>query len=52
MKNTNKWRLNNMLQNKQQITRVSKMKSKYAQMQKKKKERNESATTPNLWDSV
>ena len=48
IKNTNTWRLNNMLLNKQQI------------MEEVKKEieicietnENENMTTPNLWDSV
>ena len=48
MKNSNIWRLNNMLLNNQQITEEIKKKSKYAY----KSNENENTTTQNLWDTV
>ena len=44
MKNTNMWRLNNMLQNNQQITEEIKI---CIEMNE-----NENTTTQNLWDTV
>ena len=44
IKNTNIWRLNNMLLNNQQITKEIKI---CIEMNE-----NENTTTPNLWDSV
>ena len=48
IKNTNLWRLNNMLLNKQQITGEIKKKIKLCI----ETNENESTTTQNLWDSV
>ena len=47
IKNTNMWRLNNMLLNNQQITKEIKKEIKYAEMNE-----NENTIAQNLWDSV
>ena len=47
-KNTNIWRLNNMLLNKQQITEEIKKEIKICIEMNE----NETTTTPNLWDTV
>ena len=48
IKNTNIWRLNNTLLNKQQITEEIKKEIKICIEMNE----NENTTTPNLWDSV
>ena len=48
IKNTNIWRLNNMLLNNQQIMKKIKKEIKICIETKE----NENVTTPNLWDSV
>ena len=48
IKNTNIWRLNNMLLNNQQITEEIKKEIKICIEMNE----NENMTTPNLWDSV
>ena len=48
IKNTNIWRLNNTLLNNQQITEEIKKEIKICMEMNK----NENATTQNLWDSV
>ena len=48
IKNTNLWRLNNMLLNNQQITEEIKKDIKICI----ERNENENTTTPNLWDTV